>query len=167
MDAYRGDVTFRMEGDVSVWDPVTGDISKPEVVRTGGGSTTLRLDIAPAENIFVVFSRKPLDVSTASAAMPTETDFRDLRNLRNWMISFPSGWGAPQSISLNRLASWTELPISKEGRHFSGTATYRTKFDGTRGETVVLDLGEVEFVADALWRLPQPLQCSASVASRQ
>jgi len=148
MDAYRGDVTFRMEGDVSVWDPVTGDISKPEVVRTGGGSTTLRLDIAPAENIFVVFSRKPLDVSTASAAMPTETDFRDLRNLRNWMISFPSGWGAPQSISLNRLASWTELPISKEGRHFSGTATYRTKFDGTRGETVVLDLGEVEFVAD-------------------
>ena len=34
------------------------------------------------------------------------------------------------------------------GRHFSGTATYRTKFDGTRGETVVLDLGEVEFAAD-------------------
>ena len=42
----------------------------------------------------------------------------------------------------------TELPVSDEGRHFSGTATFTAKFEGRKGETVVLDLGDVEFAAD-------------------
>ena len=150
MDAYKGEVTFRMEGDVSVWDPVTGDIRRPTVVRSGGGFTTLELDLASAEDMFVVFSR---GLSKAGGVeengkLPTEDDFNDLRNLRRWTLSFPKGWGAPESIDLDRLVSWTDLPIGKEGRHFSGTATYRTSFTGIKGEDVVLDLGEVEFVAD-------------------
>ena len=150
MDAYKGEVTFRMEGEVSVWDPVTGGILEPTVLRKGGGSTTLLLDIAPAEDMFVVFSHasgKGKSVSK-NAKLPTEDDFSDLRNIRKWNLSFPAGWGAPETIALDRLVSWTELPVSDEGRHFSGTATYTAKFEGRKGETVVLDLGDVEFVAD-------------------
>lgn len=150
MDAYKGEVTFRMEGDVSVWDPVTGEIRKPTVVRAGGGFTTLMLELAPAEDLFVVFSRLPSKAGCVAenGKLPTEDDFNDLRNLRRWTLSFPEGWGAPESIDLDRLVSWTDLPIGREGRHFSGTATYRTSFVGAKGENVVLDLGEVEFVAD-------------------
>ena len=150
MDAYKGEVTFRMEGNVSVWDPVTGAVSEPTVIRSGGGSTTLLMDIAPAENMFVVFSHAPGKGGCAakSAKLPSEDDFCDLRNIRRWKLSFPAGWGAPESIALDRLVSWTELPFSDEGRHFSGTATYTAKFEGRKGETVVLDLGDVEFVAD-------------------
>ena len=150
MDAYRGEVTFRMEGDVCVWDPVTGEIRHPTVVRAGGGFTTLMLNLAPAEDLFVVFSRNPSKACriAENVMLPTEDDFNDLRNLRRWTLSFPKGWGAPESIELDRLVSWTDLPVGREGRHFSGTATYRTDFVGVKGENVVLDLGEVEFVAD-------------------
>ena len=150
MDAYKGEVTFRMEGDVSIWDPVTGEILKPTVVRAGGGFTTLMLDLAPAEDLFVVFSRVPSKAGCVAenGKLPTEDDFKDLRNLSRWTLSFPAGWGAPESINLERLVSWTDLPIGREGRHYSGVATYRTSFVGIKGEDVVLDLGEVEFVAD-------------------
>jgi hypothetical protein len=107
------------------------------------------MEFAPAENVFVVFSRGSAKVRAAKTVnLPAEDDFRDLRNLRGWTLSFPAGWGAPGSFELDRLVSWTELPFDEEGRHFSGTATYRTKFEGKKGETVVLDLGDVEFVAD-------------------
>ena len=150
MDAYKGEVTFRMEGDVSVWNPATGEIHRPTVVRSGGGFTTLMLDLAPAEDLFVVFSKAPSNAGCAAEGRrpPTEDDFSDLRNLRKWTIAFPEGWGAPKSIDLDRLVSWTDLPVGREARHFSGTATYRTDFAGSKGENVVLDLGEVEFVAD-------------------
>ena len=150
MDAYKGEVTFRMEGDVSVWNPATGEIHRPTVVRSGGGFTTLMLDLAPAEDLFVVFSKAPSNAGCAAEGRrpPTEDDFSDLRNLRKWTLAFPEGWGAPKSIDLDRLVSWTDLPVGREARHFSGTATYRTDFAGSKGENVVLDLGEVEFVAD-------------------
>ena len=40
------------------------------------------------------------------------------------------------------------MPLSEEGRHFSGTATYCTSFEGRTGESVELDLGEVETAAE-------------------
>ena len=79
--------------------------------------------------------------------------------MRDWTLSFPVGWGAPASIELEKLASWTDLPLGEEGRHFSGTATYTTTFTcadaqervppaGKAGVPLTLDLGEVETVAE-------------------
>jgi len=148
MDAYEGEVTFRMEGTVSVWNPVTGQCSIPESSHAGDQGTTVRLDLAPAECVFVVFAHKA-GAATPPAETPLdERDFRDLRNLRDWTLSFPAGWGAPDALKIARLQSWTTLPIGEEGRHFSGTATYRTTFEGRRGESVELDLGEVETCAE-------------------
>ena len=81
-----------------------------------------------------------------------------------WQVRFPTGWGAPEQISLERLSSWTrhEHPDVK---HFSGTATYRTSF--TLPEAVFsearLELGRVEVLAQVwlngtalgtLWNAP-------------
>jgi hypothetical protein len=68
-----------------------------------------------------------------------------------WQISFPPDLGAPASITLDRLQS---LRHHRDFgvRHFSGTATYRTRFDAA-AETlggdrrVFLDLGRVEVMA--------------------
>ena len=68
--------------------------------------------------------------------------------LQNWTLSFPAGWGAPASLKLEKLVSWTDLPLGEEGRHFSGTATYTTTFTGKAGARWTLDLGEVETVAE-------------------
>ena len=67
-----------------------------------------------------------------------------------WILAFPAGWGAPESLPVDKLRSWTELDISPEGRAFSGTASYTTDFpldSLAAGMKVELDLGRVEVIA--------------------
>ena len=175
MDPYSGEVTFRMEGDVTVWDPVTGKCYAPEIPHAEEGSTTVKLDLASAECVFVVFRRggsrscatadKPGGSRSCATAAETAALHADAQervppvSLRDWTLSFPDGWGAPASLKLDKLASWTELPLGEEGRHFSGTATYTATFTcadarervppaSNAVSALTLDLGEVETVAD-------------------
>ncbi len=85
-----------------------------------------------------------------------------------WQLSFPPKWGAPESINLPGLISWSDS--AEEGvRHFSGIATYRSSFGITAsqfqsyGDRILLDLGEVKVMAHVkvnghdcgvLWRAP-------------
>ena len=83
------------------------------------------------------------------AGMATgETPVVPVEGPNTWTLSFPAGWGAPASIRLEKLASWTDLPIGDEGRHFSGTAAYVATFAGKAGAPQTLDLGEVETIAE-------------------
>ena len=145
MDAYDGEVTFRMEGDVSVWDPVTGTRYVPDIPHAEDMSTTVKLSLAPAECVFVVFAHG--GESSAPDNRAQHSAFNS-RQLREWTLSFPAGWGAPESFKIDALKSWTELPIGDEGRHFSGTVTYRTTFEARKGDALTLDLGEVEVAAE-------------------
>ena len=84
-----------------------------------------------------------------------------------WQVSFPKGWGAPQSTVFAKLMSWTDN--SDPGiKYFSGTASYRKEFDvpaamlnGHRHFSI--DLGEVKQIAEVtlndknlgiLWKPP-------------
>ena len=145
MDPYDGEVTFRMEGDVTVWDPVTGARWKPEIPHAEENSTTVKLSLAPAEGVFVVFTRGGAQLPATSTGWTLGVP---AGGALKWRLSFPAGWGAPASLKLDNLASWTELPIGEEGRHFAGTAVYATTFEAKTGEALTLDLGEVETVAD-------------------
>lgn len=148
MDAYDGEVTFRMVGDVTFWDPVTGDVSAPRGVRRGEGCTTVPMSLAGGECVFVVFAHGGNAPFGKVAEVPATDGWRDVRSVDSWTLSFPDGWGAPKSLPLARLLPWHELPIGDEGRWFSGTATYMAKFAAKKGETVELDLGEVETAAE-------------------
>src|SRR5262249_39044968 len=69
-----------------------------------------------------------------------------------WSVRFPPHLGAPPSITLDRLASWTEY--SDPGvRYFSGTAEYEKQFDVPadllgRGKALYIDLGVVHDIAE-------------------
>jgi hypothetical protein len=70
----------------------------------------------------------------------------------NWILKFPPGWGAPDSIRLERLISWTEHP-DHGIKHFSGTAVYHKTFemnnDVLKKDTkYILDLGKVGNIAE-------------------
>ena len=68
-----------------------------------------------------------------------------------WNLAFPAGWGAPETLRLDTLGSWTELNLPPEARAFSGTVTYTTEFTlppRAPGERVELDLGRVEVIAN-------------------
>lgn len=68
-----------------------------------------------------------------------------------WQLRFPPNWGAPERVSLDKLASWTEH--AEPGvRYFSGTATYSKDFDLSRSQlgaaqVLALDLGQVKNLA--------------------
>lgn len=64
-----------------------------------------------------------------------------------WELDFPTGMGAPQSVTMEKLADWTESP-DPGVRYFSGTATYRNRFVVSEvPKTLFLDLGIVREVA--------------------
>ena len=139
-DGYRGRAGFRATGPVQLWDPVTGTVRDARPESAADGRTTLALDLACGESVFVVFGR-PVPV-TAAAPAPLARPVA----VTGWKLAFPAGWGAPAECALEVLKSWTELPIGDEGRHFSGTAAYTTTVTAAAA-VATLDLGRVETVA--------------------
>jgi hypothetical protein len=68
-----------------------------------------------------------------------------------WDVQFPPGWGAPPSVKLDHLISWSEHPDSGV-RYFSGRACYRKTIHVplsmvAEGSRAYLDLGAVEVIA--------------------
>lgn len=84
-----------------------------------------------------------------------------------WNVTFPSGWGAPEQIKLNKLIAWNTHPDDGV-RYFSGTAEYQTEFELpidllVPDRRIYLDLGQVAVMARAnvnghdlgiLWKPP-------------
>jgi hypothetical protein len=69
-----------------------------------------------------------------------------------WVIDFPSGWGAPDQIVIPELISWTDSKIDGV-KYFSGMATYQKTFtlpeEYLDEELIVyLDLGKVREVVE-------------------
>ncbi|MGN0853580.1 MAG: glycosyl hydrolase [Kiritimatiellia bacterium] len=137
---YKGVLDFRRTGAVQLWDPVTGAREAAQVVGTARGRTQLAVDFACGESRFVVFGNTPAPPAVAGKPGPAE-------QVAGWTLSFPAGWGAPASLELDELASWTDLPLSEEARHFSGTATYATTLHAAQAGMAELDLGRVASVA--------------------
>ncbi len=69
-----------------------------------------------------------------------------------WELRFPPNTGAPESVTLDKLISWSDH--SDPGvKYFSGTATYRKRFDIPSGmiaadQRLYLDLGRVQVIAE-------------------
>ena len=84
-----------------------------------------------------------------------------------WQLNFPPNWGAPENVTLDKLASWTENGDSGV-KYFSGSAVYEKDieipaddFDSSR--EIWLDLGAVKNFAEVtlngktfgvLWKPP-------------
>ena len=69
-----------------------------------------------------------------------------------WQLNFPPKWGAPESVMLTNLISWSDSADAGV-KHFSGTATYRTTFDfpdakpKNKNSRMFLALGNVQVMA--------------------
>ncbi len=110
--------------------------------------TTIKLKLPPYGSCFILFnagSSKLTVYNTSIDALATEIK-------GPWTLSFPPKWGAPASVVLNKLISWTDHE-NKGINYFSGTASYTNSFNISK-ETlqsqgnIALDLGEVLDVAE-------------------
>lgn len=84
-----------------------------------------------------------------------------------WTLNFPPNWGAPASVKLDKLISWTDHADSGV-KYFSGTATYKKDIEIpaerlSSGRELWLDLGGVKNFAEVslngqdfgvLWKPP-------------
>jgi hypothetical protein len=145
------DVRFRVAGkEPELWRPDAGTIG-PASYRADSGRTTVRLPLTEHDALFVVFRRPAPDAPRVVPAVTRAT----LATLGGpWRVQFAPGLGAPASVVLPTLASWTASADSGV-KFFSGTATYVRTVQARSawlapGRTVLLSLGEVRDVAEVV-----------------
>lgn len=144
---FNGELSFRTSGTAELWDPVTGT-SKAIESHSDGDRTVIKLDMERSNSCFIVFRKGGVRTATSDAVK--SKDVSTLQISGPWTLSFPAGWGAPESVKLTDLKPWKDLDLSPEGKAFSGTATYTTTFNidnKTTGMEYILDLGSVDMVA--------------------
>ena len=162
---FHGTVKLKAQGNAEIWDAVTGTVYGLPV-QPDGVYSCVQLDLERAGNCFVVFREN----AAPKAPAPKLSTDKEI-SLTAWKVQFPQGWGAPTGQhELFRLEPWKDLPLGLEGQAFSGTAVYETTFDSPVAREYVLDLGEVDMIADVelngeplgvLWAHPYRLTVQA------
>jgi hypothetical protein len=171
------DARFRVSGkDVYIWRPMdgsmTGDKSnaaaaytslvrmedrsgnkqpgiQPALYTTQAGFTEVPLDLAERESVFVVFRNA---APAPGRTRPTVEETKLGTVSGPWTLTFPANWGAPPSVQMQKLTSWTDSADAGV-KYFSGTATYSKTVQVPAawlrsGEHVWLDLGTVRDIAE-------------------
>ena len=167
------DITFRVSGkSPELWHADTGK-TEPASFRVSGGRTTVPLHLAADEAVFVVFRKAAAD-SIRSIPALVEAPLATLDGA--WSVVFPPNRGAPQSISLDRLVSWSNYADAGV-RYFSGTATYTRTINASAkwfeaGTHLWLDLGDVKEVAEisvngtpfeTVWKAPYRVEVTGAL----
>ena len=160
---FSGTVAFRQTGCVELWNPMNGSVTSI-TSQADGDYTSITLDLKRGEMLFVVFRHEK-----ESAPLPVPFVIREELHTTLqgfWTLTFPQGWGISESLTLSELKPWKDLPLSDEGKAFSGTATYETAFSLNKKDHLnrfKLNLGRVEEIAvvsvnghvtDTLWAEP-------------
>lgn len=135
----------------------------------GGGSDTARPDFTVEDGTLLAWSPGTYAGKTArgrtvriEAAAPSSVPVSG-----PWKLSFPPNLGAPPTVTLEKLTSWTDHDEFGV-KYFSGTATYETSFNFpakalATGRRAFLDLGRVKNFAEVwlngkhlplLWKAP-------------
>lgn len=159
--AFSGTVQFRQTGHAELWNPMNGSIT-PVATRQDGDYACLDLNLSRGQMLFVVFRHN---------GKPNQNPVNYQLSIFNyqltpWTLTFPQGSGVGLPLTLDELQPWKNLPLSDEGKAFSGTATYETTFQLDKKERRArykLNLGKVEEIAvvsvngqvtDTLWAEP-------------
>jgi hypothetical protein len=145
------DGRFRISGkDVQVWRPMSGK-EEAASYSSQNGFTTVRLQLAERESVFVVFRNAASAPSRTEPSVPE----KELTSITGpWDVHFPANLGAPPSLRVEKLTSWTDS--SDPGvKYFSGTATYTKAVQAPAawfhsGQHIYLDLGKVRDIAEVL-----------------
>lgn len=167
------DVSFRVTGKAAeLWHAETGR-SEPVSYRIENGRTIVPLKLEPFDAVFVLFRQS---TARTSQTIP-EPVSRVLTEFHGpWALSFQSGRGAPASMTIDRLDSWSNSTLPGV-EYFSGTATYRRTVEAAAdwlrpGARLELDLGEVRELArvlingkslGVLWKPPYTIDVTNSL----
>jgi len=143
------DASFRVSGKApELWHPETGK-SEPASYNIADGRTTVPLHLEPWGTVFVVF-RKPAKSNSLTLPKAVETELATVGG--PWNVSFQPGRGAPASVTLDKLISWSDSPDAGV-KYFSGAGTYTQTIQASpdwfkKGAMLCIDLGDVKNLAE-------------------
>jgi SAM-dependent methyltransferase len=143
------DASFRVTGKApELWHAETGK-SEPVSYTIAGGRTTVPLHLEPWGTVFAVF-RKATKQTSRTLPKLIETHLATVNG--PWNMSFQSNRGAPPSITLDKLTSWSDSADAGV-KYFSGTATYTKSVQADAdwfrsGTQLWIDLGDVKNLAE-------------------
>jgi hypothetical protein len=143
------DAMFRVTGKApELWHPDTGN-SEPASYNVADGRTTVPLHLEPWGTVFVVF-RKATKSTSLSLPKVVETEVATVEG--TWNVAFQPGRGAPASISMDKLISWTDSTDAGV-KYFSGAGTYTKTLEASagwfkKGAKLWIDLGDVKNLAE-------------------
>jgi hypothetical protein len=148
-NAQQVQATFRIAGkEAELWHAETGH-AEPASFNIASGRTTVPLNLEPWGTVFVVF-RKPTTSTSRTQAAEQKTQLATVDG--SWKLDFQSGRGAPDSVTVDKLASWSES--SDAGvKYFSGIGTYTKTVTASadwlaKGAHIWIDLGDVKNLAE-------------------
>ena len=143
------DAVFRVTGKApELWHPETGK-AEPVSYNVANGRTTVPLHLEPWGTVFVVFRTT---TQTASRTLPGRVETQIATVEGPWKVSFQPGRGAPASITLDKLISWSDSADSGV-KYFSGEGTYTKTLQASSdwfkdGTKLWIDLGDVKNLAE-------------------
>lgn len=164
--AQNVEASFRITGKrPQIWRADTGEKAYTNYNITNN-RTFIQLDLVPHDAVFILFTE---ETDKLSEQFPKTIETTITQISTPWEISFQEGRGAPNSITLDRLCSYTELQ-NDSIKYFSGTATYHNSFVFSQKELKKqkqtrfwIDLGDVKDLAEikvngknvgVIWKYP-------------
>ena len=146
--AREVNATFRVSGKLpELWNPLTGETREaPDWKALDDGRTEVRLDLAPAGSVFVVF-RKPTTMKGKASPNLITKELMTLND--DWTVAFDPKWGPNAPVKFDKLIPWNDS-ADDEIKYFSGSAVYRKTFTLSNinvASPLQLDLGQVDVMA--------------------
>ena len=143
------EATFRITGRApELWYAETGK-TEPSAYQVADGRTSVPLKLEPWGTVFVVFREKS-DKANGDTSAKVDTELATVDG--PWQVSFQPGRGAPASVTLDKLISWSDSD-DKGVKYFSGEGTYMKTIQASAdwfkpGATLWIDLGDVKNLAE-------------------
>jgi hypothetical protein len=155
-----------------------GLLELPEEEPTAGPANGLAVNDA-GQPVFWAWQPGKVEAKTAAGRVVKAEELdvpKPVEVSGAWELNFPPNLGAPASVSLPKLVSWTEHP-DQGVKYFSGTATYVQEVEIPaellgEGRSLWLDLGEVKNIAEVfvngkplgiLWKPPFRTEITSAV----
>jgi hypothetical protein len=174
-DVQDLEATFRMDGKVpELWFAETGK-TEPLSYSIANGVTKVKLHMEPNDAFFIVFKNKAVKASVELPGIKV----KELATINGeWIINFQKDRGAPASIKVNELKSWSDNADAGI-KYFSGTGTYTKTITApaewfTKDAELWLNLGDVKNLAEVivngkslgiLWKKPFRVNITSALKS--
>ncbi|MBW4028739.1 MAG: glycoside hydrolase [Acidobacteria bacterium] len=167
------DASFRVTGkQPEIWHAESGK-SEPASYTIANGRTAVPLHLEPWGTAFIVFRKSTTE---KSRRLPSEraTDVATING--PWTVAFQADRGAPPSINMDKLISWSDSTDSGV-KYFSGTGTYTTTLQASadwfqKGAHLWIDLGDVKNMAEVtvngknlgmVWHAPYRIDATSAL----